>query len=163
MGVLKDKPFVVNAILLIVVFVHSLAFPATWNALVVANQGSIITIYATAMSAAAIQASFAGVIVVFGLSTQPSAFQRLRVQAGKELVDNWLSISYSGFISSGFSLVALLCVTMGKAKFSTWIFELAVLICAHGIIRLLWLLKQLIKVISNVDLAEVKKQMRVES
>ncbi|WP_236837960.1 hypothetical protein, partial [Bifidobacterium longum] len=101
------------------------------------------------------------VVVVFGLSTQPSAFVVLRREAGKALVDNWLSISYSGFLSAGFSLIALLMLHMGVPKLSPWFFEYAVLICVHGIIRLLWLLKKLIQVIAKVDIAEQKRQMSV--
>ena len=100
-------------------------------------------------------------LLQLGLSTQPSAFVVLRREAGKALVDNWLSISYSGFLSAGFSLIALLMLHMGVPKLSPWFFEYAVLICVHGIIRLLWLLKKLIQVIAKVDIAEQKKQMSI--
>lgn len=164
-GILKDKPIIANAIVLAVVILQYFMFPNTWNPLLrdlgLETISDLTTIYSTVLSVAAIQSAFAGVIVVFGLSTQPSAFAVLRRTAGEALVDNWLSISNSGFLSAGFSLAALLTLHMGAARISPWIFEYAVLVCAHGIIRLLWLLKQLIRVIGKVDIAEQKKQMEI--
>lgn len=163
-GVLKDRPIVVNAIVLLLLIVQYFFCPNTWDALLGdldKTTSDLTTIYSTVLSVAAIQSAFAGVIVVFGLSTQPSAFVVLRRKAGKALVDNWLSISYSGFLSAGSSLVALLTLHMGAAKLSPWFFEYAVLVCIHGIIRLLWLLKKLIEVIATVDLAEQKKHLEV--
>lgn len=162
LGLLKDKPLIANLLLLLIVVVQYLISPCSWNLLLVDlghNVSDITTIYSTVLSVAAIQSAFAGVVVVFGLSTQPSAFVVLRREAGKALVDNWLSISYSGFFSAGLSLIALLLLHMGASKLSPWLFEYAVLVCAHGIMRLLWLLKKLIQVIAKVDIAEQKKQM----
>ena len=146
-GMLKDKPIAANLLLLVVVAAQYYVFPYSWNPLLADfddQMSDLTTIYSTVLSVAAIQSAFAGVVVVFGLSTQPSAFVVLRREAGKALVDNWLSISYSGFLSAGFSLVALLMLHMGVPRLSPWFFEYAVLICVHGIVRLLWLLKKLI-------------------
>lgn len=163
-GILKDRPIIANVALFVLLVAHYLFFPGFWDSLLGnldKTKSDLTTIYSTALSVAAIQSAFAGVIVVFGLSTQPSAFAVLRRTAGEALVDNWLSISNSGFLSAGFSLVALLTLHMGAAWISPWIFEYAVLVCAHGIIRLLWLLKQLIRVIGKVDIAEQKKQLEI--
>ena len=164
LGVLKDKPIVANLLLLVIMMIQYYVAPRSWDLLledIYENTLSdLTTIYSTVLSVAAIQSALAGV-VVFGLSTQPSAFVVLRREAGKALVDNWLSISYSGFLSAGFSLIALLMLHMGVPKLSPWFFEYAVLICVHGIIRLLWLLKKLIQVIAKVDIAEQKKQMSI--
>lgn len=164
LGILKDKPIVANAVLLLVLVIQYICWPNTWKALLgdlSKTTSDLTTIYSTVLSVAAIQSAFAGVIVVFGLSTQPSAFVVLRRKAGKALVDNWLSISNSGFLSAGVSLTALLTLHMGAAKLSPWFFEYAVFVCVHGIVRLLWLLKKLIEVIATVDLAEQKKQLEV--
>lgn len=161
-GKLKDRPLVANLMILILVAIHWYVFPNTWDSLICSEPSEITTIYSTVLSVAAIQSAFAGVIVVFGLSTQPSAFTELRRQSGKALVDNWLSISYSGFLSAGISLIALLLLHMGGARQSVWAFELAVLICAHCVARLLWLLRKLIQVISSVDLAEKKKRLQMD-
>ena len=160
LGVLKDKPIVANLLLLVIMMIQYYVAPRSWD-IDENTLSDLTTIYSTVLSVAAIQSAFAGVVVVFGLSTQPSAFVVLRREAGKALVDNWLSISYSGFLSAGFSLIALLMLHMGVPKLSPWFFEYAVLICVHGIIRLLWLLKKLIQVIAKVDIAEQKRQMSV--
>lgn len=47
-------------------------------------------LYLAMLSAASLQAGFAGVVVVFGLSAQPKAFKNLRIAAGNALVDNWV-------------------------------------------------------------------------
>lgn len=165
LGVLKDKPIVANLLLLVIMMIQYYVAPRSWDLLLgdidENTLSDLTTIYSTVLSVAAIQSAFAGVVVVFGLSTQPSAFVVLRREAGKALVDNWLSISYSGFLSAGFSFIALLMLHMGVPKLSPWFFEYAVLICVHGIIRLLWLLKKLIQVIAKVDIAEQKRQMSV--
>lgn len=77
-------------------------------------------LYLAMLGAAASQASSAGVVVVFGLSAQPQAFRSLRNAAGRLLVNNWMSISYSGFLSAGCALAATLINMLGDKWFSPW-------------------------------------------
>ena len=77
-----------------------------------------------------------------------------RIAAGDALVDNWMSISYSGFLSAGCALFASLSRMMADAWLAPWFFEASILFCIHGVLRLLWLLKQLIKVVRDVDSKE---------
>jgi hypothetical protein len=129
--------------------------PNIWKEIIVEPDKSL-DVYIAMLTVAALQASFAGVIVVFGLSTQPSAFRQLRIQAGNELVNNWLSISYSGFISAAMALIATLAQLMGGSEYAPWFFEISVFFCAHGIIRLLWLLKCLIGIVQKDDVHEAQ-------
>lgn len=78
----------------------------------------------------------------------------MRIAAGDALVDNWMSISYSGFLSAGCALFASLSSMMADAWLAPWFFEASILFCIHGVLRLLWLLKQLIKVVRDVDSKE---------
>jgi hypothetical protein len=159
-GYLKDHPTFTNFLLVIIVFLHSVVtyfkwIPNIWEGLI-AQPDKSSNVYIAMLTVAALQASFAGVIVVFGLSTQPSAFRQLRIKAGNELVNNWLSISYSGFISAALALVASLVQLTGGAAFAPWFFETSVIFCAHGIVRLLWLLKCLIGIVQRDDVHEAQ-------
>lgn len=154
MGLLKDRPKLVTMFILFFVILQIVLIKSG----VVSDFSEVMRkndkandLYLAMLSVAALQASFAGVIVVFGLSNQPKAFRNLRTAAGKVLVDNWMSISYSGFLSAGFALFASLSNIITNSWLAPWFFEASVLFCAHGIIRLLWLLKQLIKVVRDVD------------
>lgn len=136
LGVLKDKPIVANLLLLVIMMIQYYVAPRSWDLLLgdidENTLSDLTTIYSTVLSVAAIQSAFAGVVVVFGLSTQPSAFVVLRREAGKALVDNWLSISYSGFLSAGFSLIALLMLHMGVPKLSPWFLNMQFLFVCMG-------------------------------
>lgn len=159
---LKDHPTIVTVLIFAVVAVHFLctAFelvPNVWQPIIRKNEPPM-DLYIAMLSVAALQASFAGVIIVFGLSTQPQAFRDLRVLAGKSLIDNWMSISYSGFISAGFALLASLAALIGYKQYAPWLFELSVLFCVHGVVRLLWLLKDLIRVVRNDDMRAAQKK-----
>lgn len=159
-GLLKDSPLLVTVLILFLVILQIVLIKSG----VVNDFSEVIRkndrandLYLAMLSVAALQASFAGVIVVFGLSNQPQAFRNLRTAAGEVLVDNWMSISYSGFISAGFALAASLSNIITNSWFAPWFFEASVLFCVHGIIRLLWLLKQLIRIVQDVDSREYLK------
>ena len=159
-GKLKDKPSLVTCLIIIMVALQAvlvkLGAPDILLSLQEAKGAN--DLYLAMLSVAALQASFAGVVVVFGLSTQPQAFRNLRVKAGSALVDNWMSISYSGFLSAGCALIATLANMMEYGQLAPWFFEVSVLFCVHGVVRLLWLLKQLIKVVRDVDSKEAQKE-----
>lgn len=160
-GLLKDMPslvtgLVVGIIVVQVVLVRTGVIPYWLEGLRKSNEAN--DLYLAMLSAAALQAGFAGVVVVFGLSSQPRAFRSLRNSAGQSLVNNWMSISYSGFLSAGCALTAALINTLGDKWFSPWFFEASILFCAHGVIRLLWLFKQLIGIVGDVDSKEAQKE-----
>lgn len=154
LGNLKDRPYIANIIIVLFVVAHAFftwqgKIPDFWQKMV--DDPNAGNLYVAMLSVAALQASFAGVVVIFGLSTQLEAFRALRVNAGEELVSNWMSISYCGFVSAAFALVASLINILGCQKLAPWLFEFSVLFCAHGIIRLLWLLKSLIGIVKDDD------------
>ncbi|MBM6705838.1 hypothetical protein H6A68_01985 [Bifidobacterium pullorum subsp. saeculare] len=153
-GKFKDKPSLTTILIIVIialqVFLVKCGIIPYWLGALCKNDRAD-DLYLSMLSVAALQASFAGVIVVFGLSTQPKSFRNLRIAAGEALVNNWMSISYSGFLSAGCALAATLTNMLGDKWFSPWFFEASVLFCVHGVIRLLWLLKQLIKIIKDVD------------
>lgn len=157
----KDHPLSVTLNISVLVAVHAALtrfgiIDNCWDPIANMDEPPL-DLYLAMLSVSALQASFAGVIVVFGLSTQPEAFRDLRIRAGRALIDNWMSISYSGFLSAACALVASLLSLLGGKAQAPWAFELSVLYCAHGIIRLLWLLKDLIQVVRNDDIRAVQK------
>ena len=156
-GKLKDKPSLVTLLIILLIAVQIILIKCG----IIVDFSEMLRksdkandLYLAMLSVAALQASFAGVIVVFGLSTQPQAFRNLRIAAGDALVDNWMSISYSGFLSAGCALFASLSSMMADAWLAPWFLEASILFCIHGVLRLLWLLKQLIKVVRDVDSKE---------
>lgn len=160
-GLLKDRPsfatwLIIGVIVLQVVLVKKGVIPYWLEGLCKSNEAN--DLYLAMLGAAALQAGVAGVVVVFGLSAQPQAFRILRNAAGQSLVNNWMSISYSGFLSAGCALAATLINMLGDKWFSPWFFEASMLFCAHGVIRLLWLFKQLIGVVRDADSKEAQKE-----
>ena len=159
-GKLKDKPSLVTLLIILLIVVQIILIKCG----IIVDFSEMLRksdkandLYLAMLSVAALQASFAGVIVVFGLSTQPQAFRNLRIAAGDAPVDNWMSISYSGFLSAGCALFASLSSMMADTWLAPWFFEASILFCIHGVVRLLWLLKQLIKVVRDVDSKEALK------
>jgi hypothetical protein len=161
LGKVKDHPAYITVSILFLWFAHVMltlfgVIPDIWQQLRASKES--IDLYIAMLSVSALQASFAGVIVVFGLSTQPQAFRELRIHAGKSLIENWMSISYSGFVSAGLSLIASVMNLLELSHYAPWFFELSVLFCVHGVIRLLWLLKDLIEVVKNDDIRVAQKE-----
>lgn len=162
LGKLKDIPAIANIFIVLFVVIQMLltwgkVIPDFWKKMV--DNPDAGNLYIAMLSVAALQASFAGVVVIFGLSTQLEAFRELRVTAGDALVSNWLSISYCGFISAAFALAASLISILGNPKLAPWLFELSVFFCVHGVIRLLWLLKCLIKIVQKDDVHEAQRKL----
>lgn len=92
-GKLKDKPSLVTLLIILLIAVQIILIKCG----IIVDFSEMLRksdkandLYLAMLSVAALQASFAGVIVVFGLSTQPQAFRNLRIAAGDALVDNWM-------------------------------------------------------------------------
>lgn len=154
----QDNPGKVNLLLFAGVALHILLdlfvprFPHIWYGLESTQADQQADIYLAVLNVSALTAGFAGVVVVFGLSTQPSAFRSLRIKAGASLERNWMSVSNSGFVSAGLALGAVLTLYSSLNWVSVWFFELSILVCLNGIARLLWLLRSLITIVHNDDI-----------
>lgn len=156
-ALVKDNPGKVSLWLCLIVIAHFLLdhmrkFPHVWDQLIAAPIGDQVPIYLSVLRASTLIAVFAGVLVMFCLSSQPKAFRRLRVKAGTALTNNWVSVSNSGFIGSGAALLSVLLLYSPWKPLSTWFFELAILFCLSGILRLLWLLRSLISIVQADDI-----------
>lgn len=127
----KDNPGKVNLGLCVIVFVHFLldrvnVFPHVWGQLDEAPIDERVSVYLAEFSVSASVACFTGIVVVFGLSSQPEAFRQLRVKVAPALTRNWLSLRSSGFVSAAFAMLACLMSLMGAAEWAPWFFELSV-------------------------------------
>jgi hypothetical protein len=157
----KDNPGKVSLGWCVIVFAHFLLdrireFPHVWNQLIAASISEQVSIYLSVLSVSALVAGFAGVVVVFGLSSQPEAFRKLRVKAGTALTHNWVSVSNSGFIGSGLALLSVLLLYSPWRSSAVWFFELAILFYLSGILRLLWLLRSLISIVQADDVSSAQ-------
>lgn len=154
----QDNPGKVNLLLFVGVVLHVgldlfiPGFPHIWNGLESTQSDQQAGIYLAVLNVSALTAGFAGVVVVFGLSTQPRAFRSLRIKAGASLERNWMSVSNSGFVSAGLALVAVLTLYSSLNWISVWFFELSILVCLNGVARLLWLLRNLITIVHKDDI-----------
>lgn len=103
------------------------------------------------VGAGALLAGFAGVVVVFGLQNNSERFRRLRRQGGDELTQNWSSMSSSGFWTMGIAIAAALAFSAQQPFVGAVFLEAALLVLAHGSVRLIWMLRRLIEVVSADD------------
>lgn len=110
-----------------------------------------VTVSLAIVGTGALLAGFAGVVVVFGLQGNSERFRKLRRDGGKELQNNWSSMSSSGFWTMGLSIASSICYSAKWALPGGLLLELSLLILSHGSIRLIWMLKQLISVVSVED------------
>lgn len=161
-AVVKNYPVLITIALIILVSTHAVltftgTIPDTWHALLGQQTEDILAIYLGASSAAAIVAGFAGVVVIFGLTANGERFRILRATAGDRLGDNWTSTSVSGFSAAGLCLLASVFHAAGLSIVGPWLFELGLLLLIHGTIRIIWLLRELMKVVTRDDEDALRK------
>jgi hypothetical protein len=155
---LRGHPFWIDGAIVVLVTAHLFAtwhklIPNVWTALSEpANQTAAQAIYLALLGPAAIVAGFAGVVVVFGVTASSDRFKRFRAQAGSSLRKTWVSSSLSGFVAVAFALSAAILSVSGLTLPAPFAFEAGALILAHGAIRLLWILSQMIGVVRADDI-----------
>lgn len=157
-----DHPIVVDGALLLVVVAHTVAtwlgpVPDLWEPLTKQDESVQSSLYLGFFGAAALVSSFAGVVIVFGLTPQTPRFQRFRVEAGESLARNWTSTSASGFIGAALALAAGIAALSGGAWLAPWLFELAIGLVAHSSVRLVILMRELVDVIRGDDVEAVRE------
>jgi hypothetical protein len=162
-ALVKDHPGTVGLGLCMIVIVHFLLdrirkFPHVWSQLIAAPISDQVPLYLSVLHASVLIAVFAGVVAAFGLSSQQDAFRRLRIKAGTILTRNWLSVVNSVLIGSGLALLATLLLYSPWKPLSAWFFELSILFCISGILRLLWLSRSLISVVHADDVRSAQAE-----
>lgn len=167
---LHDHPFRIDGLLFVLVLLHwsltipgllSLArlseLPNVWTPLATAEQGTVRDLYVAMLGPSAIVAGFAGVVVVFGLTTDSLRFRKFRADAGDSLKRTWVASSLSGFVA-GLAFVAACILSIAGAQVTApFAFELGLLLLVHGGWRLLWILHALIGIKATDDVEAVAK------
>lgn len=162
--ILKDHPLVISSLSLALVGVHATltwlnVLPNIWGGVLAKDPSVGVTLFLGTAAAAAILAGFAGVVVVFGLTADGEKFRVFRVVSGARLRSNWTSTSLAGFAAAGLSLASAVCIVNGPTFIAPWIFELSLLLMAHGAARTVWILRELVTVVRTEDLAWSKERM----
>lgn len=165
-GHLLDRPSTVTIVIAVVVaaqFAVSklwLPFlsPSTFFAAVKPEQLPA-TIGSLALGVAAVAAmvgGFAGVVVVFGLSSEDERFRLVRINASTSLRSNWMSIVTTPLAAAFGAILAAGFATALWAGAAIWILEVCFLLAAHGAVRLVVLLNELVRVVHFADEAAQK-------
>ncbi|PPH23316.1 hypothetical protein C5C99_01375 [Rathayibacter sp. AY1C4] len=162
---LRDEPFKVDGGLVLLGVLHwaatQLWLPNVWLGLASADpQSDVQALYIGVLAAAAVVAGFAGVVVIFGLSAQTPRFQTFRATAGATLGKAWMSTTLSGFEAVALCIAATVVSLAGAAWLGPWLFEISLLVLLHGTARLVWLLRQLIKIVVADDVLAHKASQR---
>lgn len=145
---------------------HLSPVPDVWKALSTASHpasSGARDLYIAMLGPSAIVAGFAGVVVVFGLTTDSPRFQDFRADAGDALKRTWISSSTSGFVAGLAFVAATLVDLTGHPRSAPYLFEVGLALIIHGAIRLLWILQALIGIKATDDLeAKAKRHQRTQ-
>ena len=162
--ILKDRPLYISLVAFGFVMVHTALtllniIPNVWAGVLAKDASVAVTLFLGTAAASAILAGFAGVVVVFGLTADGDRFRIFRVESGQRLQSNWTSTSLAGFTAAGLSLASSVLVVNGPAFLAPWVFEMSLFLMAHGAVRTIWILRELVTVVRNQDLAWSKERM----
>lgn len=171
-GYLLDHPSAVTLIVAALVLSHFLASKYWLPQLSPAGLFAAVTpkdlptaVAELAIGVAAVAAmvgGFAGVVVVFGLSSEDERFRKVRINASTSLRRNWMSIVTTPLAAAFGSIVAAAFATAWWTSASVWILEVCVLLAAHGAVRLVILLNELVRVVSYADEAAQQEENTVD-
>lgn len=161
-AIVQDHPALVSSGATVLVIGHFVVTGAgwicnIWSGLIQVDVETAVSIYLGILGTAAIVAGFAGVVIVYGLSPDTPRFQAFRLKAGSALKRTWSSTALSGFEAALLSGVAAVVAASGAAWLAPWFFELAVLLLAHGAMRLVWIMRGLIDTTQADDQAAQNK------
>ncbi len=171
-GRLLDRPSAVTGILIAFVLTHftvsrlwlpELSPASLFGAVDVQDLPSAISSLSLGVAAvAAMVGGFAGVVVVFGLSNEDDRFRLVRLNASTSLRRNWTSIVTTPLAAAFGAIVAAAAATASFTSAAIWILEICFLLAAHGAIRLVVLLNELVRVVHYADEAAQKSANTVD-
>ncbi|MPZ84472.1 MAG: hypothetical protein GEV28_30415 [Actinophytocola sp.] len=116
-----------------------------------ANAGTAVTIYLGLAAAAAIVAGFAGVIIIFTIGSEAQRVRMFRRTAGQVLHRSWLTVVAEPVLATFLGIVAAVTQLTSGHVVAPWLFELGLVLLAHGSLRLLWLLHELVEIVHADD------------
>lgn len=159
---LQERPQRLNAIIVCFVGTQFLLtaagyLPNVWDGLLL-NIELSRDIYIAVTAAGAMMAGFAGVVVIFGLTSGSERFRRFRHRASGSLQRTWSTVSSAGFWSMGLGFSCLLLSAGNLDRTATWLLEVALLLLAHSSVRLIWILNVLVGIVAVDDEVADKAQ-----
>jgi hypothetical protein len=165
---LLDRPRSVTFTLLALAAAHTVMGLTFWPASSVSRlisqtpatdvAGHVSSLALGVAGVAAMVGGFAGVVVVFGLSSNDERFREVRLKASSSLRRNWTSIVTLPLVSAFGALIAAALAIGLMATGALIVLEFCVLLVAHGAVRLTVVLNQLIKVVHASDELEQGSQ-----
>ena len=156
---LGDRPGWITVILTAIVAAHAvLAWRYPWLDLFKALRPGdrdvtnvAVSLYLGTAGVAAIIAGFAGVILVFVVGSPSPRLRTFRDSSGRPLQKTWTSVIAEPFAATLFGIIAATTQTTSGRVMAPWLFELAVVLLTHVALRLLWLLRSLVALVSAED------------
>jgi len=169
-AVVRDWPGITTTILTLIVAIHALgAKYAGWpwmlkrfiTELGTSTLDSSIAsaVYLGLSAVAAISAGFAGVIIVFGLTSNSEVFRNFRRTSGNRLSSNWTSVIASAFLASGLSIGAALAQINDRPFVANMLFELGCLLLLHSAVRSVWVLRLLLQLLTVDDEKKISAEL----
>lgn len=156
-GWIQDRPEIVSIGLSLLVGAHVAAsWRWTWlnpfNSMAGAEgTGTAVAIYAGTTAAGAVVAGFAGVVLIFTISAQVPRVRMFRDRGGESLRRTWLVVVAEPFVATFLGIIAAVAQTTSGRIVAPFLFELAVVLLAHGALRLIWLLSELVRIVAADD------------
>jgi len=169
---LVDHPSAVTLAIFILVLAHLIV--ATWisqvappalfvNVAAKALPAAVSSLAVGVASVAAMVGGFAGVVVVFGLSSDDERFRQVRLKASTSLRRNWMSVVTTPLFAAFGSMLAATLATAGFIPAALWLLELCTLLAAHGALRLVVLLSELVRVVHAADEAQKTQDDEIDT
>jgi hypothetical protein len=165
----QDWPWTVNGIAVIAVgayWVCTWRWPTVSAPRIVdaaASGAEIMTLHLGVAAVAVMVAGFSGIVVIFGLSGDSERMRRLREIGGERLQANWTSVVGVAFSGAYIAVVCAGLALSGLAQPSLWIGIYAFLLTGHGALRLIWLLRNLARVVRTEDQLRARKAREVDA
>ncbi len=155
----QDRPALISVGLVLAVAGHGLlTWPYPWlnpfKALQADDKDLInvaVTIYLGTAGAAAIVAGLAGIILVFVIGSSSPRLRSFRDAAGQPLRKTWTTIIAEPFAGTLLGIMAAITQTTSGRIAAPWLFELGIVLLVHGSLRLLWLLREMVAIVSADD------------
>ena len=158
---LVDHPSAVTVVLLLAVVTQAIIASfwvpeislANWFSCLTPSdaRGAVTNVALGTASVAAMVGGFAGVVVVFGLSSDDERFRTVRLKAATSLRRNWMSVVTTPLLAAFGALIAAALGASGRTATGLWVLEVCILLAAHGAIRLVVVLFELVKVVQASD------------
>ena len=163
----SDYPYALDAVILVAVggWAVAGAFLGWWQPGIVFTPSArdrLGPVLLGLAGVASMVAGLGGVVIVFALSATAEPFRKFRARAGRRLRTSLIWPTAMSFVAAVAALYAALLADPLDATASVWIGMGALLVLAHAVCRLLWLMSGLARIVFGDDAraAEASNQVK---